>query len=294
MKFSIFLVITLAIQNSVLCRSTADQKVSIEAKSFDGVISTLNAMISQLVASVQYAWENVVSQTQSWIQNEINQIEDAIVNGRNAFLQYVQQVEAELDSLINDQVRPCLADVPDKIKTVRNETELAVEQCRETGRSHLAAIEEDVVKYREVNQAAIEGVFAYIQSCANQPNPGDKIKCAVDAARNISSTVEVVRENIANTSKTVSATIRSVILDTHECIACELRIGREKVQEILEEARNCLEEAASSTASTTSVENSAGSLVSAAKKMSNKQVESVKASLNENAYLEGKTFDIFG
>lgn len=131
-------------------------------------------------------------------------------------------MQAELDALINNQIKPCLEEVPEKIRNATIETAIAIRTCHEDGQSKLSLIQQDIKNYRDTKQSAINGAFAYIQSCSDesdQPDFGDKIKCAIDASRNISSTVKVLQENISSTTEIISSRIRNSLAETREFVA---------------------------------------------------------------------------
>lgn len=218
------------------------QQSAVDNERINGVVTGVNALVSQLIESVKYSLSNLKAQTESWIQNEGREVVQSMENGVIAFNQYVQQVQAQLEALINDQLKPCLEGIPEEIRAVHEETRSRIQTCQENGWSQLSLIEEDIENYRNINQEAAEGVVEFIQTCGNLTDVGDKIKCAVDAARNITNTIRVIRENIVNTSTIVSAKIRSAVTETHECISVEQQNGHQKIQAIFEEARQCLEE----------------------------------------------------
>lgn len=245
MKFvEIFFIV--ACFQAITCGPVNKHQVEVEnQRSFD-IIGGFLAVVNQLIATMTKALEDVEIKTRNWIQKEIGKIENAVANSINDFNQYIEQVKAELNALMNN-LNPCLEEVPEKIRNAKNETAIEIKACHEDGLSKLSQIQQDIKNYRDTKQAAINGAISYIQSCSDQPDFGDKIKCAVDASRNISSTVRVLQENIASTSEIISGRIRNALAENHECVARALQAGQLKIQVILEEARQCLEDLNTST-----------------------------------------------
>lgn len=241
MKFLIILLVFLGTQSSAFSTLTpSQQQVAIDNQRFFDILSGISSVINQLIESGKRALDNFCNQTQNLIENEASIIENAYTNGINAFNEYVAQVQAEAD-----QIQPCIEDIPEKIQNVREETRAAIKKCLENGRAQLQSIRDDIDNYRKINHEAIAGVQTFIEECVNRPSFGDKIKCAVDASRNISATVEVFRDNIENTKNIVVQKIREASASTHECIAQQIMNGQTKIKEILEEARQCLDDAKS-------------------------------------------------
>jgi Protein of unknown function (DUF725) len=220
------------------CSTTVveEQQIAIENQRFIDIFGGLSSLISQLIESIKQALRDLVNQTGKWIQNEISTIEKAIADGFNAFNQYIKNVQ----ELLNGVIKPCIEEVPEKIKKVKNETITEVQKCQQTGLAKLMALQNDVLEYQKVNQAAVGASYAHIQACFSAPNFGDKVICAVNAARNVSDTVEVLRQNIVNTSATISAKVKAAALETHECVSNKLKEGQQKIEGILNEARECL------------------------------------------------------
>lgn len=250
-----FLIILLALVSLSSCKTVdGRQQVTAHNERFSDIASGIIGLVNQLIESVSQAFNSFVVQTTNWIQNELLEIENALASGVIAFNNYIEQVYAELKELIEEQIVPCLEHVPENIEKVREETRIAVEACREDGKMKLSAVRQDMENYRVINQLEVDGMSAYIHSCVDQPNLGDKIKCAVDAARNISASVSVIRENIANTSEIISAKIRSAVQETHECIAAAISDGRAKIHQIFQEAQQCLEAARETSSQATASE----------------------------------------
>lgn len=248
-----FLIVSLAIFGSSFC-ATIDSRKEIENERFLDIVLGISSVVNQLIDSVKHDLNNLVAQTSKWIQSEVREIETTLATGIIAFQQYIEQVYTELEVLIDEQIWPCLENIPEGIENVREQTLVAAENCQENGESKLSSIQLDVESYRESNQQSVEGMSAFIQACRNQANLGDQIKCAVDASRNISSSIGVLRENLANTTEIVSAKLESAVRETRECIATASRDGQANIQRLFEEARECLETATETSSQPTAFE----------------------------------------
>lgn len=233
-----------------------EQQVALENQRFIDIIGGLSSLVGQLIESIKQALRDLVNQTGKWVQNEIATVEKAIAEGINAFNQYVKNVH----ELLNGVIKPCIEEVPEKIQKVKNATTDAVQECHQAGLAKLMSLQDDVLKYQQVNQNAIGASYMHIQTCFNAPNFGDKVICAVNAARNVSDTVEVLRENIVNTSAIISAKVKSAAVETHQCVSEKLKEGKQKIEEILNEARECLKETTTRVpAPSTTIDDSEGS-----------------------------------
>lgn len=236
---------------AITCGPMNKHQVEVEnQRSFD-IIDGFLAVVSQLIATVTKALEDVEIKTRNWIQEEIGKIENAVANSINDFNEYIEQVKAELDDLMNN-LNLCFEEVPEKIRNAKNETAIEIKACHEDGLSKLSQIQQDIKNYRDTKQAAINGAISYIQSCSDEPDFGDKIKCAVDASRNISSTVRVLQENIANTTEIISGRIKNALAENHECVTTALQAGQLKIQNILEDTRQCVEDSTTEPTTATS------------------------------------------
>ena len=251
MKFAVVLLI---IVGSTFCGAISQKQVAIENERFFYLIGGISSMINQLIESVKAALNGLVVQTQTWIQNEIKTIEDIITNGINSFNQYIKDIKAELEVLVNEQLKPCLQEFRENIKAVEEETKREIKNCRDNGWKNLKTIQEDVENYKMIHHEAVQNLADFIDSCKNQPNFGDKIKCAVDASRLISTTIGVLRENIKTTTQIVSEKIKITVFQTRECIAEQLKNGQFLVQEIFEETRRCLKDGSTTTTETPETE----------------------------------------
>lgn len=262
MKFSLILIVL--VSSAVVLQAASIQHsehAGLDSQKFDiptevaefvasqkfGILTGIAQLVHQIVEGVKNSLDDFAAQTQDWIQNQISVIEDAIVSSADAFNEYIQEVQRQIDSLVNGQLRPCLDGITEKIENVRQETKAARDNCREEGWSMLLSIQEDVDNYRQVNQELFNGTLHYIAACANQPNIGDAIKCAVDASRNISRSVAIFRENLRETTIVISEKFRTAAAETHECISSANAEGKQRIRDILDEARQCLEDATSST-----------------------------------------------
>lgn len=240
-----FIIILLIFVGSTFCEIVDPQQVAIEDQRFVEIVSGISAVINQLIDSIKAALNDLADQTKNWIRNELAAYEKATASVIDSFNEYTRKVKAELEALVNEQIKPCLEGLPQKIKAVEEETKQALKVCRRNGWSNLQTIKDDVANYRAIKQEAVTGMTAFIQSCANESSFSEKIKCTVEASRNVSRTAGVLRENIANTTAIVSAKIRTTVSKTHDCCVGVLRNSQREIQEIMEEARQCLEDASS-------------------------------------------------
>lgn len=239
-----FFFVLLAIISSSVCETIENrQQTASDNERFLDIISGITAVVNQLIESVTIAFNDSAVEMTNLIQSEVLKIQNTLTNSIIAFNQYIEQSLVELDALIQEQIKPCLQNTQENIENVKENTKIAVEACQENGESKLSSIQLDIKAYEETNQRAVDAMSASIQSCVNETNFGDKIKCAVDASRNISSNVQIIRKNIANTTSLVLTEIREAVVETHECIANAIRDGHADVNQILVEARQCLEEA---------------------------------------------------
>lgn len=215
-----------------------DQRVALENQRFLDIVGGLSSLVGQLIESVKQALRDLVSQTGVWIHKEIATIQNAIKEGIKGFNDYIKSVE----KLINDTIKPCFEAVPEKVEKIRNATHEGVQNCLQSGLAQLMSIQHDVQDYKEVNQKAVEASYSHIQACFSAPNFGDKVICAVNASRNITATVELLRVNIANLSTTVSEKVKSSATQTHSCVTSKLKEGRQKIEQVISEARECLKQ----------------------------------------------------
>lgn len=234
--FLAILLCSVAVVDSAATPSTDNQK-------FIGIVNGLNVIAGQLIESVKNSLGELSVQTQNWIQNVTEEVESFIANSIYTFDQYIEEMQQQ----INEEIEPCLEDACEKIKNVKAEASGTIDACRSEGYLKLSTIREDIENYRQLNQKTFEGMVTFIQSCHEQPSFGDKIKCAVDASRNISSSVTVFQENVHNTTISVGETIRSSAEETHECIWAAVADAKSRIQIIIEEARQCLQDATSTT-----------------------------------------------
>lgn len=237
----VFLVFSVAF---VHCEPLYRRQSAAENERFVNIFGALTSVVHQLGESVKNALNALKAQTESWIQKAILDLTNSVENAINAF---VKQAHDELNAIINGQIKPCLGDVPDKVKIAIEETHLAIRVCHKNGWSKLSSIQEDINNYKNTNQKAVEGVIASIHSCVEEPDFGEKIKCAVDAARQISGALVVIRENIASTSTLVSTKIQEAVAEAYMCETMEIQTGQQKTESIFEDARKCIEDSGTTT-----------------------------------------------
>lgn len=116
-----------------------------------------------------------------------------------------------------------------------------IRNCREIAIENLSDIQRDVETYKKANQAAFEGALSFVQECNALLDVGDKIKCIVDASRNISNAVAVFRENLNHFLTVVDERVTKVVADTKDCINSEVVSAQQAVMEIIVAAEKCLE-----------------------------------------------------
>lgn len=212
-----------------------------EQQFFD-VTSGLSALIGQMIASVQGSLHELTVQTENLIQTAIAEIDSTISSTVEAFGVYIQEVKDQIEKLINEELLPCLDRLLGEIDDAVKEVDAKIRNCRENAIENLSYIQKDVETYKKENQAAFEGTLAFVNECNALLDVGDKIKCIVDASRNITNAVAVFRENLSHFLTVVDERVTKVVADTKDCINSEVVSAQQAVSEIIVAAEKCLEE----------------------------------------------------
>ncbi|CAO1420836.1 unnamed protein product [Diamesa serratosioi] len=241
-QLSIFFVILLA-GVSVQCASVdpVELRSQIQNQRFFDLIGGIASVIGQLIQQTTQAIENFRIQILENIAAQIASFEIYLIDTGNAFQNYVENVQAQIDALINGKIKPCLSGIPEDIQVVRQETRDNIEKCVEGGKLQLSSVKQEVEKYKVGTQLEIQKSQEIIDKCVQEQNFGDKIKCAVDAARIVSSAIARIRENISDTIETYRTSIGAILSGTMQCVTYEVQVGEAKMGAILENARQCLE-----------------------------------------------------
>lgn len=219
--------------------ATVEKKIG-NRESLD-VTSSLSALIGQIIASVQASLHEMTVQTESLIQSALSEIDNTVRNLEAAVSVYIQEVKDQIDKLVNEEILPCLEGVLGEVDNVLTEATAGIRNCQEIATGKLTAIREDVESFKKVNQAAFEGALAFVHECSTLSNFGDKVKCIVDASRNMSSAVAVFRENLSHFISVVEARVGEVVAETKECVNNEVVLAQKAVSDTLVDAEKCLE-----------------------------------------------------
>lgn len=168
---------------SVQCASVdpALQQSQIQHQRFFDLISGIASVIGQLIQQARHAIENFRSQILQNISDRIRAFENYLIDSGNAFENYVQNVQAQIDIMINGKIKPCLSTIPGDIETARQVTRNNIVQCVEAGKLQLSSVSDGVEGYKVGTQQEIQKSQEIIDKCVNEQNFGEKIKCAVDA-----------------------------------------------------------------------------------------------------------------
>lgn len=221
------------------CGPLSRQQSAVENERAFNILELFNTVISGLVESVKDALIKMRAEMDKLIQKEILLLAQAVKDGIDNFNQHVQQMRDQLDDLINEQIKPCLEDVRHQVNEVAERTKMEVYAC---GRKQLSAIQEYINKFQTINKESVKTVVKLIHACERVNDIGEKIKCAIDASREISNAIEVIRVNIATTSAEIPVKIDKAVAEYHYCISTKIQNGQQEVQEIFDKARQCLDQ----------------------------------------------------
>lgn len=180
--FSVFMVILVA-GVSVQCVNVhpALQQNQIQNQRYFDLISGIASVIGQLIQQTHQAIENFRTQILQNINDRLQAFEVYLVDSANAFQNYVQNVQAQIDVLINGRIKPCLSDIPDNIKAANLKTRQDINECVKNGKAQLALVGDGVEQYRIGTRQEIEKSQKKIDECVKEPNFGNKIICAIEA-----------------------------------------------------------------------------------------------------------------
>ena len=168
---------------SVNCASVdpALQQNQIQNQRFFDLISGIASVIGQLIQQTRHAIENFRNQILQNISDRLVAFEIYLIDSGNAFQNYVQNVQTQLDVLINGRIKPCLSSIPEDIQAVNQETRNNLEQCKKVFQIQLSKIQEQVEKYKVGTQQEIQKSQEKIDICVQEQNFGNKIICAIEA-----------------------------------------------------------------------------------------------------------------
>lgn len=179
---SVFMVILVA-GVSVQCANVhpALQQNQIQNQRYFDLISGIASVIGQLIEQTNQAIENFRTQILQQITDRLQAFEVYLSASANAFQNYVLNVQAQIDVLINGRIKPCLSGIPDNIKTANHKTRQDINECLDNGKAQLALVGEGVEQYRIGTRQEIEKSQKKIDECVQEPNFGNKIICAIEA-----------------------------------------------------------------------------------------------------------------
>lgn len=174
-----FLVAGVSVQSASV--DPALHQTQIQNQRFFDLISGIASVIGQLIQQARHAVENFRSQLLQHISDRQAAFEAYLIESRIAFDNYVQNVQAQIDILINGKIKPCLSSIPEDIMASRQLTRSNVKQCIDGGKLQLSKIKDAVEGYKVGTQQEIQKSQEIIDKCVKEHNFGEKIKCAVDA-----------------------------------------------------------------------------------------------------------------
>ncbi|CAO1439885.1 unnamed protein product [Diamesa hyperborea] len=238
----IFMVILLAgvsVQSASV--DSALKQSQIENQRFFDLISGITSVIGQLIEQARQTIENFRIQILQNISDRLGAFEIYLIDSGNAFQNYVLNIQAQIDILINGKIKPCLSSIPEDIGTARQITRNNIQQCVDGGKLQLSHVKEGVESYRVGTQQEIQKSQEIIDRCVKEQNIGEKIKCAVDASSVVSSAIARILDNIANTIETYKTNVGAIFSGTTQCVSSRIQEGQLAVVSILEQARECLE-----------------------------------------------------
>lgn len=210
-----------------------------QTKTFD-IIGGIIEIADQLVKQVQIALDHMSEEAGNTIERIGDQIESFFEAAGQAIENYADQVQQEIESLIADQILPCLVGRSEEIETIRNETHENVAECRSNSIARLQNLVEELEVYVNNTRDEISEIRLSIRTCLDEQDLGEKIKCAVDASRVIRASVGAIFENIRNASQTITSEVYTTATEHYQCVTQAREEGRIKTIQVLNEVRDCI------------------------------------------------------
>jgi len=241
MKYLIIVLIACLVASSSASATSrqlpAIETVAISNQGFLDIVSSVSSLTEQLVAQASQLLGNLLRNANSAISNASNELQEGIANANKQLNEFIQSIENQIQ-----QIGPCFEEARSKYHELRLATRAALKGCHVAGRQQLESIRGDLQNYHTINREAIERVRAKIQVCVNLPSLGDRIQCALDAARIAGQSINEIRENIASTARTIAGKVSLIVDQTNQCVEGELQTSRQQVIKITEETRQCIED----------------------------------------------------
>lgn len=246
MKVLIFLLVV------SLTSASAAQSFNNDAESVTKYLDGINAIINQIIQTMQAAIQQVQRQTAEWIQQERENIEKAYKEAIAEYENYVAEVAHDFQQAITNEIRPCFNGLRDKLDIVRNQTREGISKCRAEGHEKYEKLKPEIIAYCNSSRELIEGARESVKNCFHHESIGEAIKCGIQAARNVSTAINSIKENNRIVLNIYQNQVREISRETRTCIRSDIANGRNEVRDIFREVSKCIEEARNSTSTTSS------------------------------------------
>lgn len=215
------------------------QSYDTQPRFFD-IIGSIIAVIDQIVKQVQASLDNMQQQAGQTIANIAQQIQNFFEESAEAIQKFYNETQAEIESLIGDKILPCLEGKQQKIQGIKNQTILDIQKCNNESQSQLDQLDQDLEVYTNNTNEQIDGIRKSLRLCIEEPDFGEKIKCAVDASRVISNNVGQILENIGNATQLFISRGTAIGRDHRNCTSNARETGKNQTIAVINEIRNCL------------------------------------------------------
>lgn len=150
MKVLIFLLVV------SLTSASAAQPFNNDAESVTKYLDGINAIINQIIQTMQAAIQQVQRQTAEWIQQERENIEKAYKEAIAEYENYVAEVAHDFQQAITNEIRPCFNGLREKLDIVRNQTREGISKCRAEGHEKYEKLKPEIIAYCNSSRELIE------------------------------------------------------------------------------------------------------------------------------------------
>lgn len=211
----------------------------VQSKSFD-IIGGIVSVVDQLANQARNSLDNLISQANQTATEISNNFQDFLAQSGQEFKNFTDNIQNGIETLIGDKILPYLMDIPTEFEKIRNEKSENIEKCMNDSKIRSDSINEEIAVYVNNTSDQIEAMRASVVVCIEEPDFGEKIKCAVDASRVIYSSIGKIFENIANATGTAISSFYSNSNQTLTCISSANEAGRNRTVLLLNQTRDCL------------------------------------------------------
>uniref|UniRef100_U5EPE0 Putative conserved secreted protein n=1 Tax=Corethrella appendiculata TaxID=1370023 RepID=U5EPE0_9DIPT len=211
-----------------------------EFSSERNLLEEIRNVLKKLAEQAVEFLKEIREKTDKLLADLLKELEDLVAQAQQTLKQYLDDIKNQFEDLIQNQIGPCVENVPSKFDQIAQQTQAEIQKCNDDANVRLEGVANNFQEHGETYQKIAGEINEIVQECLNKTSIVDEIRCGLDSIPDVLGKVKELLNDGKLLLEETTKELVSIATDTRGCVNDSLIQARLDMETVLKDVETCL------------------------------------------------------